>query len=160
MTATTGQRQSGTRRALLAIAILVVAIAVLVSRCGVRSRYVPHYVPAEERAGPCAVTRVVDGDTVDVACPTYRGRVRLLRIDTPERGNPGYEHAADALRKLVQDEDVYLAFEQPGVPETGGFGRLLAYLYVGELNVNVEMVRLGWSGPHPPIRAPAVCPPR
>jgi endonuclease YncB( thermonuclease family) len=103
------------------------------------------FSPTDELLGPCAVTRVVDGDTVDVACPTFSDRARLLRIDTPERGNPGYREATDVVRGLVEGEPVHLAFENPGVPDRGSYGRLLAYLYVGELNLNVEIVRLGWS---------------
>ena len=82
------------------------------------------------------VTRVVDGDTIRVL---YRGTdesVRLLRIDTPERGQPGFEEATAALRRLVGGREVVLEFETPGVEERDRYGRLLAY---------VEMVRLGHS---------------
>jgi micrococcal nuclease len=88
---------------------------------------------------------VVDGDTVDVACPTFRDRVRLLRINTPELERWGYEEASEALEALLEDREVTLTFEEVGTPEWGGSGRLLAYVYVDEQNVNVEMVRLGWS---------------
>ena len=110
------------------------------------------------------VTRVVDGDTIRVL---YRGTdesVRLLRIDTPERGQPGFEEATAALRRLVGGREVVLEFETPGVEERDRYGRLLAYVFpvVGDtaavarlstgrlggtdsMNVNVEMVRLGHS---------------
>ena len=95
--------------------------------------------------GPCAVTRVVDGDTVDVVCPAFRERVRLLRIDTPERGQPGSSEAADALAALIAGRNVYLVYETPGEPARGGYGRLLAYLVADGRNLNVEMVRRGHS---------------
>ena len=47
----------------------------------------------------CQVTRVVDGDTVDVECGDFADPVRLLRIDTLERGEPGYTEAAQALAR-------------------------------------------------------------
>jgi len=97
----------------------------------------------------CHVTRVVDGDTIIVHY-TFAGMeatesVRLLNIDTPERGEPQYDEATEALRSLVAGKSVRLEFEEPGTVERGNFGRLLAYVFVNGLNVNVEMVRQGWS---------------
>jgi micrococcal nuclease len=99
----------------------------------------------EQRVGPCRVRRVIDGDTLDVRCGGRTERVRLLRIDTPEREEPGYGEARRALERLVSRREVYLAFEEPGRPERGDHGRLLAYVHAEDGNVNVEMVRQGWS---------------
>lgn len=94
------------------------------------------------------VMKVVDGDTLDVQ---YRPlvpmneRVRLLRVNTPERGKRGYKEAANALHKLINGKKVSIVFEKQGVPVRGGYGRLLAYVFVGKTNVNLELVRLGWS---------------
>ena len=88
---------------------------------------------------------MVDGDTVDVECETLRDRIRLLRIDTPERGEAGYREAGAALAQMVRGRDVYLVFETPSQLERGSYKRVLAYLCVGDTNLNVEMVRLGWS---------------
>jgi micrococcal nuclease len=98
-----------------------------------------------ELVGPCQVTQVVDGDTIDVQCRSFSDQVRMLRIDTPEAGRPGHAEAREALARLVTDRDVHLLFEERGVRARGNYGRLLAYVYAGETNVNVEMVRLGWS---------------
>lgn len=38
-----------------------------------------------------------------------------------------------------------LEFEKPGVEKRDGFGRLLAYVIAGGVNVNLELVRQGWS---------------
>lgn len=46
---------------------------------------------------------------MDVRCGDLRDRVRLLCIDTPERGNPGYAEAGDALAAMVLNRRVYLA---------------------------------------------------
>jgi hypothetical protein len=61
------------------------------------------------------------------------------------RGEAGYREAAQALAGLVVGRDTYLQFEQLGVVERGRYGRVLAYLFVDGTNVNVEMVRQGWS---------------
>lgn len=93
------------------------------------------------------MTRVVDGDTVYVECAARDwAKVRLLNIDTPERGQDGFEEASAALETLVGGrDDVYLLFESEGNPSYGRYKRLLAYLLVDGVNVNVEMVRLGFS---------------
>jgi micrococcal nuclease len=88
---------------------------------------------------------VVDGDTIRI---DYRGKptyVRLLRINTPEVGRRGYEEATESLRALVGEGPVRIVSEIPGRIETDHYGRLLAYVYVGDLNVNLEIVRRGWS---------------
>jgi len=104
-----------------------------------------HEAVRSELVGPCRVEHVVDGDTLDVACRGFSDQVRMLRIDTPEAGRPGHAEARDALARLVEGRDIHLLFEERGVRQRGNYGRLLAYVYAGETNVNVEMVRLGWS---------------
>lgn len=59
------------------------------------------------------VTNVVDGDTVDVnvdlGFKVYsKQRIRLSGIDTPERGQPGYQEAKDRVIELVLDKEVML----------------------------------------------------
>lgn len=95
--------------------------------------------------GPCRVRHVIDGDTLDVQCGSERERVRMLRVDTPERNEPGHAQATRALREMLQGREVYLVFESPKRPERGDHGRLLAYVYADGTNLNVEMVRSGWS---------------
>jgi micrococcal nuclease len=101
--------------------------------------------PLGDRVGPCVVRRVIDGDTLDVSCDGLRDRVRLLRIDTPEFRQKGYREASRALERYVGGAAVYLDYERPGEPERDAYGRLLAYVWSDELNVNVEIVRDGWS---------------
>jgi micrococcal nuclease len=104
-------------------------------------------VAGEKRlSGP--VVKVVDGDTIHVELAnsvTPIEKVRLLRINTPERKRPGFERASAALTALVAGRTVELAFENPEKPERDEYGRLLAYVFVGEKCVNVEMVRGGWT---------------
>lgn len=59
------------------------------------------------------VFNVVDGDTVDVTVDLgfkvyTRQRIRLARIDTPERGQPGFDEAGDFLRELILGKTVTL----------------------------------------------------
>ena len=90
-----------------------------------------------------------DGDTIVVVQKETDRKdvVRLLRINTPEKGQPGSEEATEALKYLVRGGGgvVTLEFETPGEEHRDGFGRLLAYVIADGKNVKLEMVREGWS---------------
>lgn len=93
---------------------------------------------------------MVDGDTLVVTHRPAEPRtehVRLLNVNTPERGQPGFDEATSALRSLLgrAGSEVRIVYERDGRPTHDRYGRLLAYIMKGETNVNVELVRLGWS---------------
>ena len=48
------------------------------------------------------VTRVIDGDTVDVCCP--EARVRLLGIDSPESDEPLFNEATALAERLAEGQ--------------------------------------------------------
>ena len=55
----------------------------------------------------CLAAVAVDGDTL--RCQNVseaNGRVRLARIDTPERGEWGFDEATQALAQLIEGQDV------------------------------------------------------
>ncbi len=89
------------------------------------------------------VVRVIDGDTLVVLRGGVTERVRLLRIDAPERNEPGYRESKEALRSLLKGREVVIEFERPRLEKRDRYGRLLAYVLADGVNVNVEMVRLG-----------------
>jgi micrococcal nuclease len=93
------------------------------------------------------VERVIDGDTVILSVDmgnkiTWRDSFRLMGIDTPERGQPGYTEACDHLAGLLASGLSKIETFKPDK-----FGRWLAALHVdadgGELNVNTLMVVAG-----------------
>lgn len=97
---------------------------------------------------PSRVLRVVDGDTLVIpSTGTFGGeeKVRLLAIDTPERGQPWFNEASAALESMVVGHSARVEFETPNRPERDKYGRLLGYVFAGDVNVNVEIVRQGWS---------------
>lgn len=110
--------------------------------------HVTPFVGAAEVQLDATVAKVVDGDTVALILPntpTDQERIRLLAVDTPERGQLWYHEARDALAELVEGRTVRLEFETGQRERRDKYGRLLAYLLVDDRNVNVEMIRLGWS---------------
>lgn len=123
----------------------VLLLSLLAALAYAANRWLPRAGSGAAPADSAQVLEVTDGDSLRVM---YRGdqtRVRLLRINTPERGQPGSRQATQALRDLVQSAAVTLEFEQPGKEEHDSYGRLLAYVFARDKNVNVELVRLGWT---------------
>ena len=100
------------------------------------------------QADPCdsvfcldaVVVGVADGDTVTVLDPARRTqiKVRLTEIDTPERGQPWGSRARQALADKVFRRQVRVASQGED-----RYGRTLARLFVGNRDINREMVREG-----------------
>jgi endonuclease YncB( thermonuclease family) len=88
------------------------------------------------------VSRVIDGDTIDVLLNGQQVRIRYVGMNTPERDEVCYQDALNANRALVEGQTVTLVRD---VSNTDRFDRLLRYIYVGNTFVNAEMVRQGWA---------------
>ena len=98
----------------------------------------------------CQVTRVVDGDTIDVDLDLgfdiiYKCRVRLYGIDTPESRTRNKDEkvrgklAAKFLQNAISNgENVILQTQLKD--SKGKFGRVLASVVVDEININQQMV--------------------
>ncbi|HVF64137.1 MAG TPA: thermonuclease family protein [Casimicrobiaceae bacterium] len=86
------------------------------------------------------VVAVHDGDTITVLSAGRPIRVRLAGIDAPEAGQPFSNASRHALEALVAARDVM-------VIERGrdGYGRVLARVHAGSIDVNAEQVRLGYA---------------
>ncbi len=101
--------------------------------------------PGEMSVRSGRVVRVLDGDTIVVAGV---GTVRYLGIDTPELHHPRKPQqrfaarAAAANRALVAGRDVRLETDRE---MRDAYGRLLAYVYVGQRMVNADLVRQGMA---------------
>ena len=90
-----------------------------------------------------SVTGVIDGDTIDVTRDGRSERVRVIGIDTPERGICGYSEASAALRSLVGDRDVELS---PGaVDDRDRYGRLLRYVDVNGADAGLALLEQGYA---------------
>jgi len=88
------------------------------------------------------VLRVVDGDTIDVEINGERQRVRYIGMNTPERNEPCFDEATQANVDLALGKAVHLVSD---VSETDRYGRLLRYVYVGDVFVNLELVAQGYA---------------
>jgi micrococcal nuclease len=102
--------------------------------------------------GPAAatarVTRVVDGDTVEARIDGTVEDVRYIGVDTPETVKPDtpvqcFGPRASAFNHhLVEGRVVRFVF---GVERRDVYGRLLAYVHLGDRFVNAELLRRGFA---------------
>jgi len=99
----------------------------------------PSEAPAEEIA---LVTRVIDGDTIDVSIDGKHARIRYVQINTPERDEPCFRESTQANADLVADKTVRLLSSKKLVDP---FDRLLRYVYVGDIMVERVLVEGGWA---------------
>ena len=107
----------------------------------------PTETPIPGEVQEALVLRVIDGDTIVVEMDGVQYRVRYIGIDTPETHHPtdgadnyGFE-ATEANRSFVPEgSEVVL---QRDISETDMYGRLLRYVFVDNVLVNAELVRMG-----------------
>ncbi|MBU0898953.1 MAG: thermonuclease family protein [Nanoarchaeota archaeon] len=85
------------------------------------------------------ITRVIDGDTVELE---NEERVRLLGIDTPEKGQLLYSEASERLRELVEGKSVLLESDQTNRDK---YDRLLRNVILNRQNINILMVKEGYA---------------
>ena len=98
----------------------------------------------------CKVTRVVDGDTIDVDLDLgfdiiYKCRVRLYGIDTPESRTRNKDEkvrgklASKFLQDAINNGD-HVILRTQLKDSKGKFGRVLASVIVDEIDINQSMV--------------------
>ena len=84
------------------------------------------------------VDRIIDGDTIE----SNKTSIRLLGINTPERGEFLYQEAKDFLSSLILNQNVTLEFTKE---RTDKYNRTLAYIWLNNTNINVAMVKNGFA---------------
>jgi len=88
------------------------------------------------------VLRIIDGDTVD----TGLGKVRLLGVNTPEKGMPFHDEAEEFLRDLIQNKTIELQLIEGN--EKDKYNRTLAYIFSNDKEktfANREIIKSGFA---------------
>lgn len=92
-----------------------------------------------------SVNYVVDGDTFDV---TNIGRIRLADINTPDRGETGFQEAREYVLSLILNHEVYLDIDD--IYERDIYDRIVAVCYIRYnssylLNVNKILLETDYA---------------
>jgi len=92
-----------------------------------------------DEKSPVVVTRVIDGDTIII---NGNKSLRFLGINSPEKGEKYYAEAKYFLENLVLNKTLELEF---GKNKYDKYNRVLAYVYSGSKNINLELVENGFA---------------
>ena len=87
------------------------------------------------------VTKIVDGDTLDVGDT----RIRLALVNTPEMGKPGYSEATTFASLLCPVGSTVLVDQDDG-QKFDRYGRMVAKVFCGERILNAELLYAGHAG--------------
>ncbi|WP_166829495.1 thermonuclease family protein [Thalassoroseus pseudoceratinae] len=123
--------------------LVVLFLALTVWRTLSRRPELPDRLPPAME--PTRVVRVVDGDTLLLEDGV---RVRLLGVDTPETKRPNHPveplgpEASAFTRSFIGSQPIRLEYDRE---RRDRFGRVLAYVYVGDQLLNEELIRAGFS---------------
>jgi endonuclease YncB( thermonuclease family) len=102
-------------------------------------------VPTNTEVTQAKVTRVIDGDTIEVDVDGQLYKIRYIGMDTPESTKTleyfGKEATAENKR-LVAGKTIIMVKD---VSETDQYDRLLRYVFVGDTFVNLKLVENGFA---------------
>ena len=81
------------------------------------------------------VSRVIDGDTFVLESGEI---IRLLCVDSPEKGEKGYQEAKIFLENLILNKNIFL---EKDISEKDVYNRSLRYVYQENIFINKELVK-------------------
>lgn len=95
------------------------------------------------------VIRVVDGDTIVIDYEGSHEKLRIIGVDTPESVHPDKSKntafgktVSDFSKSQLDGKSVGVEFD---VQERDQYGRLLAYIYVGDQMYNKTLLEMGYA---------------
>ncbi|MDX6535116.1 MAG: micrococcal nuclease [Gaiellales bacterium] len=147
----------GGRYRKMKVALVVVAIvaAALVAAAGLALLLTGDDTPRTASKSPTTptpiaddeVSKVIDGTTIKLGSGR---RIKLAQVDAPKvPSNDCYSQEAVAeLNSLLPAGTAVKLRAERKLDKVDKFGRRLAYVFTGTLNVNVEMVRRGAAAPY------------
>jgi len=117
----------------LILAVLIILIYV--------SGFIMRNYKRDEKPLMFVVDEVLDGDTILIETGEY---VRLIGIDSPEKNQSFYNESKAFLESLILSRPVILKID---TRDRDNYNRLLRYVYLNNLNINIEMVKQGYARP-------------
>jgi len=115
----------------LVLALLIIALVVI--NYGWLDDALSNFLNTSEQVH---VDRIIDGDTIE----SNSTSIRLLGINSPERGEYFYEEAKEFLEQEILNKTVNLKY---GKERYDKYQRVLAYVFLDNQNINLLLVENG-----------------
>jgi len=127
------------KKADILLLIVLLTLLFLINYSKINS-FVVKFVHEKEQG---IVERVVDGDTIIVDGKS----IRMLGINTPERGEKYYSEAKEFLEGLILNEKIELEKVEE---DEDKYHRKLRYIFLNKNNINLIMIEQGWANAYFP----------
>ena len=125
-----GDMKEKTQNTLIVIASVIILIIIIFFALKIIANYVPEI---KENQSEYLVAEIIDGDTFRLDNGDI---VRLLCVDTPEKGEEGYDEAVSFLGgRLIYQNNITLEGNT-----TDRYGRLLRWVWAEGSLVNKEII--------------------
>lgn len=85
------------------------------------------------------ISKAIDGDTIQTSTGQ---KIRYIGINAPEALQPYGQEATDFNIHMVVGKRVHVTYDQQ---QKDQYGRILGYVSIGSVFVNLEMVKKGWA---------------
>jgi len=120
-----------------ALSLLLILLAGFFGGIQYQKYFGPTQVAEAQFPEEATVARVVDGDTIELSNGQH---LRYVGVNAPDANNLFYEEATEFNKNLVEGKKIKLEYDKY---KNDKFGRILAYVFVDDKNVNVELTRNG-----------------
>ncbi len=121
----------------MALAVLV-ALAVMIRIGDSQNDKTPPGSPVDLERKLATVIAISDGDSMTVRLAGEEISVRVSGIDCPEFGQAFAREATEFTSKLCLNAEIQIQ-----QTDTDRYGRIVAFVFVGELNLSKELLRNG-----------------
>lgn len=98
---------------------------------------IPQIIADAQSSESAVVSRVIDGDTIEILGGT---KIRFVGINTPEKSETNYLQAKTNMENMVSNKSVHLVKD---ITDEDKYGRKLRYVFTEDKFVNAEQVSAG-----------------
>ena len=123
--------------------LLSVVLIVIIIGCVENTDY---KIKEKREVEEAVLQYAIDGDTV----VSSLGTIRLVGMDTPEKGECGFASATERMRNLVKDKDAQLTPDSMQELHDK-YGRLLRYIEIDGVDIGELMLREGLAHVYLPL---------
>ena len=114
---------------------VVLTLCLVIAGCANVTQQTTSQVTKDNTLEKVMVTKIIDGDTFVMQGGIH---VRMLGIDTPEKGKYYWQEAKDYLESRVYLKEVLLEKE---TEDKDQYGRLLRWVWLNDSLINLELVQ-------------------